>query len=256
MISHELQLFVDLVILFYSMTLKKLNLHFARKGSDKGFTLAELLIVITIIAVIVAVVILNMMGERARANDARRKSDLYRLRTVFEEYNNDHQAYPPNGTTSNCKIASGQGNLPPNKETMASYITSVPCDPNGGAYGYFKYPAEQGAYRICTTLEDTKDPAIAAAGCGGVDKCGLGRIYTYNYCLSSGLPPSGSSSEFTTIGEYHGPGNNACNSVGTCKRYDYPVCKGCPKTFSTGDCDGYCSDSVYWCTDVTVPNCP
>lgn len=64
-----------------------------------GFTLVELLLVISIIAIMVTITagILNPAALNGRANDAKRKKDIGRIKVAFEEYYNDRGCYP-NGT--------------------------------------------------------------------------------------------------------------------------------------------------------------
>ena len=238
------------------------NVPMTRKN---GFTLAELLIVIAIIAILIVLGLMNVGGQRIKANDVKRKTDVYKLKNAIEEYHNDHDTFPPEGTIS----CGGAGLVP--------YLAEIPCDPKNPtariSYGYVPSTAT-GGYRVCTILEDVSDPAITDAGCGGTDGCGVGG--GYNYCLASGTTASavgttdqaagGTTPTPTPGGSIPTPtptpgtqyqGNFACNSVGVCKSYDYPQCKGCLVSYPTLDCGGtQCSDPDLWCTDILAPNCP
>lgn len=143
----------------------------------RGFTLIELLIVIAIIALLIVFSLINLRGQNARAADVRRKADLYKLGAALEEYVNDHDSFPLEDVVNSCGSAA-----------LAPYLAQIPCDPQTAAhYGYFQ-SAATGGYRVCAKLADTSDPAIASAGCGGPDGCGLGG--GYNYCLASGTTAS------------------------------------------------------------------
>lgn len=61
---------------------------------EKGFSLVELLVVISIIAVLTAVLTTNYMGMRERARDAQKIQDLGSIRDALRSYYNDHQSYP------------------------------------------------------------------------------------------------------------------------------------------------------------------
>lgn len=205
------------------------NNTFRLSTGRQGFTLAEVLLVMTIIIILLIIVALNIKGQVGHASDARRKTDLTLLQTAFEGYKNDHDGYPDAGAINTC----GDTNLAP-------YIATIPCDPQSRApYGYFP-SAATGGYRLCTVLTDTTDPAIAQAQCNGPDGCGLGG--GFNYCLANGTTASAvGSSEQVIATPTNGPtptppGENACtppDSFGAshCNTYVYPLFQSCPKVY-------------------------
>ena len=81
----------------------------------RGFTLLELLVVISIIGILSSMAIVSLNGARMKARDALRKADMAQLRTALALYYDDHNQYPdcsatwsPNnpltyfGATNNC----------------------------------------------------------------------------------------------------------------------------------------------------------
>jgi general secretion pathway protein G len=80
-----------IAILIVSMQLKQKN--------KRGFSLIELLVVISIIGVLAAVLTANFMGMRERSRDAQKIQDLNSIKTALRLYYNDHQTYP--GVTDN-----------------------------------------------------------------------------------------------------------------------------------------------------------
>ncbi len=74
----------------------KHDLRFMNKTKKNGFSLLELLVVISIIAVLTAVLTANFMGMRERARDAQKIQDLNSLKNALRMYYNDNQYYPPN----------------------------------------------------------------------------------------------------------------------------------------------------------------
>ena len=83
----------------------KYGLRFMNKTiNKKGFSLIELLVVISIIGVLSAVLVANFMGMRERARDAQKIQDLYAVKNALRMYYNDHQSYPtnPNGIMNSC----------------------------------------------------------------------------------------------------------------------------------------------------------
>ena len=64
------------------------------KTTKNGFSLIELLVVISIIGVLAGVLLMNFVGVRERAADTRKKNDLVQLKKALRLYYNDHQSYP------------------------------------------------------------------------------------------------------------------------------------------------------------------
>jgi len=60
----------------------------------RGFTLIELIVVMSIIGVLATLIINNLNDARARARDTKRKQDLNQLKTAIRLYYNDNQSYP------------------------------------------------------------------------------------------------------------------------------------------------------------------
>lgn len=63
---------------------------------NKGFSLIELLVVISIIGVLTTVLVMNFVGTRERARDAQKIQNLNSLKNALRMYYNDNQAYPAN----------------------------------------------------------------------------------------------------------------------------------------------------------------
>lgn len=113
------------------------------KNNRQGFTLVELMIVITVIAILATIAAVSFTRVQKQARDTKRKGDLRSLSTALQAYFTEKTAYP---TT-----AAGTAALAP------TYIPVVPTDPiNSGAYTY-NNNATSGTYSICATLEAPGD---------------------------------------------------------------------------------------------------
>ena len=88
-------------------------------NKNKGFTLAELLIVISIIGILSTIIIVNISSARAKARDARRKSDLKTIQSAVEIYANANKGKYPQGDWNAMSQALISG----------EYASSVPTDP-------------------------------------------------------------------------------------------------------------------------------
>ena len=63
--------------------------------SERGFTLLELLVVMTIIGILAAVAIPALRDSPQRAREAALKEDLFTLRSTIDQYHGDKGYYPP-----------------------------------------------------------------------------------------------------------------------------------------------------------------
>jgi general secretion pathway protein G len=88
---------------------------------NKGFSLVELLVVMTIIMVLTVVGMINYGNANKKSRDAKRKSDLESVRVALEMYRQDNGSYP-----------SDEDDLVPD------YIQKLPEDPQSPteSYGY------------------------------------------------------------------------------------------------------------------------
>ena len=57
----------------------------------------ELLVVITILAVLVIILMWFLRNQPYKARDAKRKADLKQYQVAFEDYFNDKESYPVDG---------------------------------------------------------------------------------------------------------------------------------------------------------------
>tara|TARA_B100002051_G_C16744745_1_gene646738 strand:- start:6073 stop:6804 length:732 start_codon:yes stop_codon:yes gene_type:complete len=140
----------------------------------KGFTLAELLVVIAVISILSSFIFVNVSDSRASARDAQRKSDLRELQSAIELYRLDNGTYPSgcNGyTDSLTPVFSGEpdgahpcplGDPEYIIGLAPEYIRKLPNDPflNGGG-GYVYLVNQSGsAYKVMAL--DTVESELVA----------------------------------------------------------------------------------------------
>lgn len=120
-----------------------------------GFTLVELLVVISIIGILIGLSAVAYQNAKSSARDTQRKSDLGAIGSSLEIYRTDCGEYP----TSLASSLKGDGSSA-SCATTNTYIAAVPQDPLGGSYSYSSSGA---TFVICAHLEN--GPITQSSGC-------------------------------------------------------------------------------------------
>jgi general secretion pathway protein G len=132
-----------------------------REGTDhrRGFSLIELMVATTILAILSVMGIVSYGTVNKRARDAKRKSDLEQVRSALEFYRSSNGFYPTGSDKSFVAMSTldtedGNGPLVP------TYLPSIPMDPKSSdstPVPYFYAPigtvAPFYSYCICGNLE-------------------------------------------------------------------------------------------------------
>jgi len=117
-------------------------------NNPSGFTLVELLVVISIIAILSVIGITVFTGVQKNARDAKRKADIEAISKSLEAHYNN----------TTCGATSAAPYCPVTATTAALLFSDgkIPTNPSPGGAAYSGLPnAAAATYNICATLEDT-----------------------------------------------------------------------------------------------------
>ena len=147
-----------------------------------GFTLIEILVVISIIAILAGVGLATFSGAQKKSRDAKRKADLETIRSALEMYRADNGEYPLRiDETSGWEISNDGDwleNLPSN------YLSIKPLDPKHPV-GFYRYGAckytpnpPQTDYKLMVEIESGNNTHLCPS-CDGYTG------NTVDYCIAN-----------------------------------------------------------------------
>lgn len=141
----------------------------------EGFTLVELLVVMSILGILVTLVAGGFRTAQLRGRDAQRKSDLKELANALELFYADYGLYPPDsgGQIYGCPYvaATGTGTAciwggATFTDGKTTYFKELPEDPDVGAdYFYRLVPASNQKFQLFARLENPKDKDCIGGDC-------------------------------------------------------------------------------------------
>ena len=144
-----------------------------------AFTLIELLVVISVLGVLVAVLLPNLIGVRARARDSARKNDLRQLKSAIRIYYNDFQSYPPDDDNGNIVACGEDGSLNcPNGDGSFAISDNIYMKEmiDNSLFDYIQLDGGED-FLFSTVLENASDSDIADS----VDHCNVAAPATSTY---------------------------------------------------------------------------
>lgn len=115
-----------------------------------GFTLIELMVSISIVAVLMAIGVVSYTQANRSARNARRASDMEQVRAALELYRNENPSYPATPTEGDFSILvellKDDGFL-----SASSNIVDPKSSDEDFAYSYFSPPPDSGDGSVCET---------------------------------------------------------------------------------------------------------
>ncbi len=114
---------------------------------NDGFTLIEIMVAATIVALLSTMGISGYQAVTRSGRDALRKTDLEQIRSALEIYKSENNMYPTN---------TGIGSCLPNS-LSPDYINNYPADPKSASYKYCYVYVNNISYKLCAHLENGSD---------------------------------------------------------------------------------------------------
>ncbi len=140
----------------------------------RGFTLIEILVAATILAVLAAIGLVSYSKVNQRSRDSKRKSDIEQIRSAVEMYRLDMGYYPNTGSGawSNAEDLSSA--------LVSTYMPGIPTDPKSLTQTYrYKATSLSGGfyYGYClSALLESENPT---------DTCPPDTVNLHNYGVKS-----------------------------------------------------------------------
>lgn len=100
----------------------------------KGYTLIELVVAMTIIALLFTVGVVSYTKANERSRNAKRKNDIEQIRSALEMYRVDKGSYPDLACSAPCSTWSSASAL--SSLLIPDFMPSIPADPGTGDYQY------------------------------------------------------------------------------------------------------------------------
>lgn len=113
------------------MRLNRTHFHFqsrGKSGSSRGFTLIELMIVVSILLILISIAVPQYRSSVKRARESVLRQDLFTMRSVISQYTLDKQKMPQSGDDL----------------VQAGYLKQIPTDPITSQSNWNWHTADEG----------------------------------------------------------------------------------------------------------------
>jgi general secretion pathway protein G len=106
----------------------RLHLQSRRSRGSRGFTLIELMIVVSILLILISIAVPQYRSSVKRARESVLRQDLFTMRSVISQYTLDKQKMPQSGDDL----------------VQADYLKQIPVDPITGQANWNWHTADEG----------------------------------------------------------------------------------------------------------------
>jgi general secretion pathway protein G len=114
---------------------------------EQGFTLIEIIVVVTILAILAGIVMQRLMSRPEQAKIVRAKQDILTIESALSLYNLDNGFYPTTDQGLKALVKKPTSEPIPSSWASGGYLKKLPKDPWGNAY---RYSNEDGEIKIFT----------------------------------------------------------------------------------------------------------
>lgn len=154
-----------------NLALKKIT---SPADKERGFTIIELLVVFSIIAVLGALILASLTSAQKGSRDARRRSDLKQYQTALVAYYADKGTLPDPDSfgPGNNHWPVQSAAVEPYNTLKSGYMSAFIQDPKygTGAYGYYYYYAAALKKFLVCSYEEQKAGTLLQAGASGISE--------------------------------------------------------------------------------------
>ncbi len=127
------------------------------KKKALGYTLVEILVVLSIIAVMMAAAIVSYGSVTRKSRDSKRKSDIEQVRQALEMYRADNLTYPACTGMSEVDCLAGVTGF-------STYLQTVPTDPKASVTGFTYYYERPSTTSYCLSMFSESETLEKTAG--------------------------------------------------------------------------------------------
>ena len=157
----------------------RLNSKLSQKRNsfnENGFTLVELLVVISIISVLVSVMAGGFRSSQTRGRDVQKKSDLKQIAGALELYYSDYGKYPDT-VTWGAEFTDGK----------TVYFKQIPNDPVSTLSYFYRIvdPPTNQKFQLFARLENSEDQDCLGGDCASPPVAFSCGTKTCNFAVTS-----------------------------------------------------------------------